>query len=251
MKTVVCVRQVGHLCGEVAFQGDGRSLDAVCVEGATNEWDLFAVEEALRLKESLESGEVVVVTCGSDCADGVLRRFLAMGADRAVRLEGAEDDPLSIAWALAEGVRGEQPDLVMCGAQSSDGMHAATGVMLAELLGLPRVAVVRKLDYEHDARRAVVDRELEGGLVERVEVDTPALLTIQTGINRPRYANLRAIKQAERVPIDVRSAARLATPAYRVRRMFQPPRGNGAEPLGSDAGEIARRIAEIVREQSA
>ena len=249
VRIVVCVRHVYQLCGEVEFREDGRELDVACLEGAANEWDIFATEEALRLRESSRSGEVVVVTCGGREAEAVLRRFLAMGADRAIRLEGGEGDPLSVAWALADVVRAESPDLVFCGAQSSDSMHAATGVMLAELVNLPRVAIVRRVEYDYEAGRAVVDRELEGGLVERVEVDTPAVLTIQTGINRPRYANLRAIKQAERTPIDVRSAARPAAPAYRVRCMFHPSRGEGAEILGGDAREVARRIAEIVKER--
>ena len=114
----------------------------------------------------------------------------------------ADRDPFSVARALAEVVAAEIADLVLCGVQSSDAVQASTGMALAELLGLPRVAVVTRLDYD-GAGTAVVDRELEGGLVDRVEVDTPAVLTIQTGINEPRYANLRAIKQAEQVEIDV------------------------------------------------
>jgi electron transfer flavoprotein beta subunit len=95
-----------------------------------------------------------------------------------------------------------------------------------------------------------VHRELEGGLVDVVDVDLPALLTIQTGINEPRYANLRAIKQAEQVEIVVRQAPD-ATAASRVRRMFVPPRGEGAEMLGTEPAEVARRIAEIVKERVA
>jgi len=99
--------------------------------------------------------------------------------------------------------------------------------------------------------RPVIDRELEGGLVDRVEIDTPAVLTIQTGINQPRYANLRAIKQAEQVEIDVRSAAGGGMPAYRVRRMFVPERGEGAEMIDGSPAEIAGRIAAIVKERLA
>ena len=130
-------------------------------------------------------------------------------------------------------------------------MQAATGTALAELLDLPRAAVVTRVDYDADARKAVVDRELEGGLVDRVEVDTPALLTIQTGINEPRYANLRAIKQAEQVQIDVRSAADGGMSAYVVRRMFVPDRGQGAEMIDGSPAEIAGRIAAIVKERLA
>ena len=111
--------------------------------------------------------------------------------------------------------------------QSSDSVQAATGSMLAALLGLPQVAVVTKLEYDHAAKRATVRRELEGGLIDVVEVDTPALLTIQTGINEPRYATLRAIKQANQQEIAVLEAVTEGEPAYRVRRMFVPPAARG------------------------
>ncbi|HYM64851.1 MAG TPA: hypothetical protein VES61_09245, partial [Gaiellaceae bacterium] len=136
-----------------------------------------------------------------------------------------------------------------CGVQSADAVQATTGVALAELLGLPRVAVVRKLDYDHDARKARASRELEGGLVDVVEVDTPAVLTIQTGINEPRYATLRAIKQAEQMEIEEIDPGDLGEPAARVRRMFVPTKGEGAEMLNGSPEAVAQRIAEIVKER--
>lgn len=250
MKIVVCVKQVLQLGDEVEFTDDGLEVDPDYLDPALNEWDSFATEEALQLKERL-GGEVVIVTCGDRGAEAALRRCLAMGADRAIRVEGAGRDPIAVARALADVVRGESPDLVLCGVQSSDSVQAATGTALAELVDLPRVAVVVKLDYDEGAGKAIVDRELEGGLLDRVEVDVPAVLTIQTGINQPRYANLRAIKQAEQVEVDVRQAAAGGEPAFRVRRMFVPPKGEGAEMLGRDPAEVARRIAEIVKERLA
>lgn len=250
MKTVVCVKQVRVLGDEVEFTDDGLDVDPDYVDYALNEWDTFATEEALRLREA-HGGEVVVVTCGAAESEAALRRCLAMGADRAVRVEGAPGaDPLSVAHDLAEVVREEQADLVLCGVQSSDAVQSSVGTALAELLGLPRVAVVTKLEHDPAAARALVHRELEGGLVDVVEVDTPAVLTVQTGINEPRYANLRAIKQADQVEIAVRPAAGGAA-ASRVRRMFVPPRGEGAEMLGQDPAEVARRIAAIVKEKVA
>ncbi len=171
-----------------------------------------------------------------------------MGAGRAIRIAVEEHlDPIQVARALAEVVREESPDLVLCGVQSSDSVQAATGVALAELLGLPRVAVVTKVSLGDGT--ATVHRELEGGLVDVVEVDTPCVLTIQTGINEPRYATLRAIKQAEQKEIDVREPGDLGEPASRVRRMFVPPKGEGAEMLDESPAEIARRIKEIVEER--
>jgi len=250
MRVVVCIKQVLQLGDEVEFTADGLDVDPDYLDPALNEWDGFATEEALQLRERL-GGEVVVVTCGPRQAEAALRRCLAMGADRAIRVEAAGRDPFTVARALADVVRGESPDLVLCGVQSSDSVQAATGTALAELLDLPRTAVVTRVDYDDGARKAIVDRELEGGLVDRVEVDTPAVLTIQTGINQPRYANLRAIKQAEQLEIDVRQAVGGGVPAYVVRRMFVPDRGRGAEMIPGSASEVAGRIAAIVKERLA
>ena len=250
MKTVVCIKQVLQLGDEVEFTADGLDVDPDYLDPALNEWDSFATEEALLLRERL-GGEVVLVTCGPKQSEAALRRCLAMGADRAIRIEDLGRDPFSVARALADVVRAESADLVLCGVQSSDAVQAATGTALAELLDLPRAAVVTRVDYDAGARKAVVDRELEGGLVDSVEIDTPAVLTIQTGINQPRYANLRAIKQAEQVEIDVRTSEGGGMPAYRVRRMFVPERGEGAEMIGGSPAEIAGRIAAIVKERLA
>jgi len=250
LKAVVCVKQVRTLGDEVEFTSDERDVDPDYVELAVNEWDTYAVEEALRLKEACDDGEVVVVTVGGEEAEEALRRCLAMGADRAIRVEGSGagvSDPLTVARALAAAVTPESPDIVFAGVQSSDSVQAATGTMLAELLDLPRVAVVTKLSYDNAGKRATVHRELEGGLIDVVEVDTPALLTIQTGINEPRYATLRAIKQANQQEIAVVQAEDGRDGSYRVRRMFVPPRGEGAEPLGDDPAAVAQRIAEIVK----
>jgi electron transfer flavoprotein beta subunit len=247
MKIVVCVKQVGSLGDEVEFTDDGRDIDPDYLDYTLNEWDSFATEEALRLRESAGEGEVVAVTVGDEDAEDAMRRALAMGADRGIRVwsdDLAGADPITVARALAEVVRSESPELVLSGVQSSDAVQAATGTALAELLDLPRVAVVTKLELGSGS--ATVHRELEGGLVDVVEVDTPAVLTIQTGINEPRYATLRAIKQAEQKEIDVREPGDLGPPAARIRRMFVPPKGEGAEMLNGEAAAIAGRIKEIV-----
>lgn len=191
----------------------------------------------------------MVVTVGDEEAERALRRCLAMGADRAIRVDAEPVDPISTARALAGVVAAESPDLVLTGVQSADSVQGSTGVALAELLGLPRVAVVTKLAWSGTGP-ATVDRELEGGLVDVVEVDMPALLTIQTGINAPRYANLRAIKQAEQHEIAVVTADP-GEPSYRVRRLFAPSRGAGAELLDGNPAQIAQRIAELLRERLA
>lgn len=252
MRIIVAVKQVAVLGDEVAFTDDERDVDRDYLEHALNEWDTFATEEALRIRESADEGEVVVVSVGDEEAEEAIRRCLAMGADRAIRISSdgiADRDPITLARALASVIADEEPDLVLTGVQSSDSVQGATGTALAELLDLPRVAVVTKVEYDHAGRRALVDRELEGGIVDVTEVETPAVLTIQTGINEPRYATLRAIKQAEQKEIAVVEPGELGEPAYRVRRMFAPPKGEGAEMLDGSPAAIAQRIAEILKER--
>jgi electron transfer flavoprotein beta subunit len=203
---------------------------------------------------------VVVLSVGDEEADEGLLACLAKGADRAVRVwdAGLEDaDQLGVARVLAAAVSREQPDLVLCGVQSSDAVTGSTGVALAAHLGLPRVAVVKQLDYDGASATATVQRELEGGLVEVLRVRCPALLTIQTGINEPRYATMRAIKQAREKPLDVvglgdlgldEEAVAQAT-ASRTRALRHHEKGEGAEMLDGSAADVAGRIAEIVKEK--
>jgi len=251
VKIVVCVKQVAVLGDEVEFTDDARDVDPDYLDFALNEWDSYATEEALRIREKLggEGDEVVVVSVGDRQVEDAMRRGLAMGADRGIRVDFAGPaDPITVARLLVPVVQGESPDLVFCGVQSSDAVQAATGTALAELLDLPRVAVVTGIEWDPSAGRATVRRELEGGLLDLTEVDAPGLLTIQTGINQPRYATLRAIKQAEEKQIDVVSPDEPGDRAYRVRRMFVPPKGEGAQILDGGPADIARRIREIVAE---
>jgi electron transfer flavoprotein beta subunit len=249
VRVLVAVKQIKVLGDEVEFTNDGHDVDPDYLDRALNEWDACATEEAIRIRERVGEGEVVVVTAGDEEAESALRRCLAMGADRAIRVDAEPLDPISTARALAGVVASEAPDLVLTGVQSADSVQGSTGAALAELAGLPHVAVVTRLDWSGTGP-ATVDRELEGGLLDVVEVDTPALLTIQTGINQPRYANLRAIKQAEQREIGVVSASP-GEPAYRVRRMFAPSRGAGADMLDGGPAQVAQQIVEIVRERLA
>jgi electron transfer flavoprotein beta subunit len=263
MKIVVPVKQVAALDDDFELLGDGSGVDPDFVELDLNEWDAFSIEAALQLRDGAGGdGEVVVVTVGDEEADEALLGCLARGADRALRLwseECRDADPLAIARVLAAAVSGESPDLVLCGVQSSDAVNGATGVALAGYLEMPHVAVVKQLDYDPAQSSATVKRELEGGLVEVLRVRTPALLTIQTGINEPRYANLRAIKQAREKPLEVTrpeqlgvDAGVLAAAAGSRRRALSPPdRGAGAEMLAGSASDVATRIVEIVRDRMA
>jgi electron transfer flavoprotein beta subunit len=256
----VPIEQVSALDDEFELLADGSGVDPDFIERDLNEWDAFSLEAALRLHEQTGDGEVVVVTVGDEEAEEALLGCLARGADRALRIwdDACRDaDPLAVARVLSAAVARESPDLVLCGVQSSDAVNGATGVALAGYLNMPHVAVVKQLDYDPAGATATVKRELEGGLVEVVRVSTPALLTIQTGINEPRYANLRAIKQAREKPLDVTTPEALgiepealaAAGGSRRRGLRPPDRGAGAEMLDGSAAQVAARIVEIVSER--
>lgn len=246
MRIAVCIKRVAQLGDDIEFVDDGRDVDPDYLDFALNEWDSYAMEEGLRLRDA-HGGEVVAVTVGDEQSDEELHHCLAMGADRAVRvwsdeLEGVHD-PFMLARALAAAIG--TADLVLCGAQSADSVQGSTGGALAGVLGLPCVAVVTKVAINGASAR--VHRELEGGVVDVVEISTPAVLTIQTGINEPRYVTLRAIQAARGSDIEVVDAGELGAPAYRIQKMLVPQRARAAS-LGDDADDVARRIVEMVRE---
>jgi len=257
MKILVSVKQVAMLDDEFEMRDDGRDVDEDFFEKDLNEFDHFAVEEALLIKEAAGDGvEVVAVTVGDEDADDALRTALAKGAERGIRVWDdalAEADGIAIATVLAKVVEREQPDMVFAGAQSADFGHATTGMALAGLIGWPHAAVVSKLDYQPGTERATLHRELEGGLEEIMTVRCPAVLSIQLGINQPRYASLRGIRQAKQKPVedfgldDLGLGADDVAPASRVRRMYAPEQSQ-AELITGSASEQATRLAEIIKE---
>ncbi|MGV1049387.1 MAG: electron transfer flavoprotein subunit beta/FixA family protein [Solirubrobacterales bacterium] len=258
MKILVAAKIAASLDEEFELV-DARTVDPDFVEWHLNEWDACALEEAVRIREgrAAEGDEVIVVCVGEESAEEGLRGCLANGADRAIRiwdesLPGA--DALAVASVLAAVARREAPDLVLAGVQSSDAANSATGVAMAGYLALPHVAVVKHLDWDVEAASATVKRELEGGAVELLQVPTPAVLTIQTGINEPRYANLRAIKQAREKPLEELSLAELglepaavATAAgSRTTALTKPAASGRAEMIEGSPAEVAARILELV-----
>ncbi|MGO9994641.1 MAG: electron transfer flavoprotein subunit beta/FixA family protein [Steroidobacteraceae bacterium] len=260
MKILVAVKQVAALDEDFEFRDDGRDVDPDFFIRDLNEWDDFSLEEAVKIKEASSTPvDVVAVSVGPDDVDEVLRKCLAKGADRAVRvwddaIEGS--DPIAIARVLAAVAKHEAPDMVFAGVQSSDQSFASTGIATAAFLDWPHAAVVSELNYAPGAKTAVFRRELEGGLLHEVEIQCPAVLTIQLGINTPRYASLRSIKQAAAKPIEVLSLTDLslsaadvgeAGSASRVRRMYMPDKGR-AQLIEGDAAAQAERLAAIIRE---
>ncbi|HEX4467306.1 MAG TPA: electron transfer flavoprotein subunit beta/FixA family protein [Solirubrobacteraceae bacterium] len=257
MKILVPVKVVASLDEDFALK-DATTIPREALEWQLNEWDSFSLEAALQLSEGAEEDcEVVAVTVGGEQAEQGLRSCLAKGADRAIRvwddsLEGA--DALAVAFVLAAVARAEQPQLVLSGVQSSDAVESATGIALAGLLDLAHVAVVTSIELVGDRLR--VARELEGGVVELLSVSLPCLLTVQTGINEPRYATLRAIKHASAKPLAVSDLGELGLDAEsvgahagsRTLHLSEPVKAGGATMLDGGPPEVAARIATIIRE---
>ncbi|MEO5989119.1 MAG: electron transfer flavoprotein subunit beta/FixA family protein [Candidatus Eisenbacteria bacterium] len=241
MLQVVCIKQVADTETRVKVAADGRTLDPSGVTWILNPYDEFAVEEALRLKAKLATGEVVAISLGGASVATTLRNALAMGADRALHLRNDTPSPdaLAVARALADAIRALAPGIVWFGKSAVDDDGAQVGAMVAELLDLPCVTVVAKFD--HQGAIAIVEREIEGGR-EVVEVALPAVFTTDKGLNEPRYASLKGIMAAKKKPIEER-AIDLGAVNLEVEALELPaPRA-----AGRIIGEGAAAVPELVR----
>ena len=241
MLQVVCVKQVADTETRVKVGADGKTLDPAGVTWILNPYDEFALEQALRIKEAQGSGEVVAMTLGGPQVQSTLRNALAMGADRAVHLrtDAVQPDPWVVAQALAAELRALAPQLVWFGKQAVDDDQAQVGPMVAELLSLPCVTVVAKMELEGD--KATVEREIEAGR-EVYEVQLPAVLAADKGLNEPRYASLKGIMAAKKKPMEEKPAT-LGEPALEVLAMSLPS-GRAA---GRIVGQGASAVPELVR----
>src|SRR5260370_1378700 len=198
MKIFVAIKQVPERDAHIHVAADGKWIDEGDLNYTINEPDAYALEEALQLKEKNGSGEVVVVCAGPERVTSTLREALAKGADRAIHIEVndlVERDTLGVARILADAVKAEAPDLILTGLQSDDLGLGQTGVVLAELLGIPHATIIMQVEVTGSGLK--VKRELEDGWFQHVEMPLPALLTIQSGGNKLRYATLMGIKKAK------------------------------------------------------
>lgn len=255
MKIAVCVKQVASVTGYVEFNAECTDIDPAFVTREVNEADLCAVEAALTLREAAGEGEVVVLTADEDSADNALRKCLAMGADRALRAQlasVARHEPISVARHLAATLSDEAPNLVLCGVQSSDSAQQSTGPALASALGFPCITVAVRLEWVGGRGAIRVEREFEGGFREAVEVDLPALITVQTGMNTPRYGSFLAMRKAKSTPVPVIEEAGQIASRAGVHRMFVPEdRVRSVDMIDGGATQVAERIVALVREAKA
>ncbi|MEW5921872.1 MAG: electron transfer flavoprotein subunit beta/FixA family protein [Bacillota bacterium] len=204
MNIFVCVKRVPDTSEAIVKVDDsGRGVDSSKFSFDINESDNYAVEEAMLIKEA-KGGNVQVVCAGTQDADVMIRMALAKGGDSAIRIDDPRInviDPLQVAKVLAAAIKGKEFDLVLTGCMANDDGNMAVGVALAEELGVPHAAMVKKV--EAGDGKVKVYRELEGGISEVVEMDLPAVITIQTGINEPRYAPIKGIRLAQKKELTV------------------------------------------------
>lgn len=252
MKILVCMKQVPQKDAPLKVNESGRWIrEDVSYE--VNEPDAYALEEALRQKEK-HGGEVVAITAGPARAQQVLREALAKGADRAIHLEGDEFvtlDALNIAKAFAAVIKDESFDLIFTGLQSDDYGYAQTGVILAELLGWPHATIIMQIEKMNAGIK--VKRELESGFFQFVEMPLPAVLTIQSGINKLRYATLIGIKQAKAKPLKKVTFAEvqpaLASNLQQIERLYIPQKTKKTEVLEGSPAEVAKKLVEKLRNE--
>ncbi|HEY1463202.1 MAG TPA: electron transfer flavoprotein subunit beta/FixA family protein [Terriglobales bacterium] len=252
MKILVCIKQVPQKDAPLKLNESGTWVrEDVSYE--VNEPDAYALEEALRQKEK-NGGEVVVITAGPARAQQVLREALAKGADRAIYLEGDEFvglDSASTAKAIAAAVKSENFDLVFTGLQSDDYGYAQTGVLLAEVLGWPHSTIILHIAKEGEGLK--LKRELESGYFQDLDMPLPAVLTIQSGGNKLRYATLLGIKQAKNKPMtrlqwkDVEAA--VGRNGLKIEKLYIPEKHKRTETIEGPPAEVARKIVDKMRNE--
>lgn len=256
MKSLVCLKQVPDTETQIRVDAAGTGIVTDGIKYVINPYDEFSVEEALRLKEKFKEGEVVILSIGPDRTLEAIRTALAMGADRAVYVNDEslnQADPYLIAQTLAAVARQTEYDVIFCGQRAIDDDFGEAGAMLAEMLNLPQVTLVTKVDVTPDKKSAIVERDVEGGK-EIVEVPLPCVLTSQKGLNEPRYASLPGIMKAKKKPVDKKTAADLgiaAAPRLQSRSYTMPPdRKAGTKLENMEPAEAAKAVVQALRSEA-
>ena len=258
MKILVLIKQTPDTETKIRLSSDGKSMEQGDVKFIINPYDEFAIEEALKLKEKLGAGEVVIASFGGDSSRELIVKGLAMGGDRGLLignsgLEGA--DSLAIARVLVEAVKAEKADIVFCGKQAIDDDNMHVGPMMAELLGWPHVNVVTK--FELNGTTARVEREIEGGQVEVYDVTLPAVFGAHKALNTPRYASLPGIMKAKKKPFDVKSPSdlgvnvgNLKSKAFIKGYKYPPEKPKGKVFAGEPVDAMVEKVVKLLREES-
>ena len=253
MKIIVAIKQVPERDAPVRIAAGSKWIEERDLEFAMNEPDAYALEEALQLKEK-HGGEVVVVSAGPECVGTTIREALAKGADRAIHIvcdDLGDRDGLGVARLLAAAVKPENPDLVLTGLQSEDLGLGQTGVIVAELLGLPHATLI--LSVEKTDSGIKVKRELEEGWFQSIEMPTPAVLTIQSGGNKLRYATLMGIKRARTKETRQVAAGDLgadSAPVVLLEQVSLPKKQKSTQILPGSPKEAAAALVEKLKTEA-
>ena len=254
MKIIVLMKQVANKDAVLRIGPDEKWINEADVSQQTNESDGYALEEALRVKEAKGDGEVIVCSLGPQSAKTVIKDALARGADRAIHVVHDTPNKLSpfqIAKAIADAIREENADLVFAGLQSDDASYGQTGVVLAELLGIPHATIVIEVDRGSLGETLRVKRELESGWYQWFTYKLPALLTIQSGISQIRYASLKGIMAAKKKEIkDVTPSIEEFAGAQTIEKVYMPLKTKQTQILGNgDAKAGAVELVEKLRSE--
>jgi electron transfer flavoprotein beta subunit len=250
MKIIVCIKQVPERDAQVRIASSGKWIEESDIQFAMNESDAYALEEALQLKEK-NGGEVVVLSAGPERAGTTIREALAKGADRAIQVESDnlnQLDALGVAQLLAAAAKQESPDLVLTGLQSDDLGYGQTGVIMAELMGLPHASLI--LNVEKTDSGINVKRELEEGWFQSISLPLPAVLMIQSGGTKLRYATLMGIKKAKTKELRKINAAELgqaSSPAATLEKIALPQKQKSTQIIPGSPKEAATTLVEKLK----
>ncbi len=250
MNIVVFLKQVPAKDASLRIPEAGTWVRESDIAFEVNEPDTFALEEALRLRERF-GGEVVVVSLGPERVRQAIKEALAKGADRAIHIHDDQFyalDPLQTAAAFAAALREEKFDLLLTGLQSDDHGFAQTGVIFAELLNLPHATIIMEIQVQDGRLR--VKRELEGGWFQWVEMTLPAVLAIQSGINKPRYASLKGIMAAKKKEIRAVSRAEVLAATMQTMKIYVPEKTKQTEFLQGTPKEVAAKLVEKLKHEA-
>jgi electron transfer flavoprotein beta subunit len=250
MKIIVAIKQVPERDAPLRIASDGKAIEERELQFAMNEPDAYALEEALQLKEK-HGGEVIVLSAGPENVATTIREALAKGADRAIHVvcdDLANRDALGVTKLLAAAAKPENPDLVLTGLQSEDLGLGQTGVILAELLNMPHSTLILQVEKTDSGIR--VKRELEAGWFQSIEMSLPAVLTIQSGGNKLRYATLMGIKKAKSKELRALNASELGSegaPVVTLEQIVLPKKQKSTQILPGTGKEAAAALVEKLR----
>jgi len=252
LKILVCVRAVPAAESDFRVNAAGNAYDDSGLKFKVNDYDLCAVEEAVRIRERLAGARVTIVSVGPARVEEQIRKAMGLGADFGARIDddsGPARDALSLAGLVAQWARPQGFDLILCGVMSDDLQRCQVGPMLAQLLKIPCATTIISASISPDRKKILCERELEQGVREKVELPLPALLTVQTGINIPRYPSLSNVLRVKKIRIpSVPAAGPDKIPSSEiVRKAYLPERAGSCEFLTGDADEVSELLLARIR----